>query len=395
MKAPEVFERTTSIITGSKNLLKVWDLPNLPFTEFFGEYDSTFPKVDQALMMCPETGVFQLQNEVDPRFLYNSKNYNFRTLRNPKISRELDFFVKSSSLNLFVNSESRILEIGGNDTELAEKLKNNFSKYVVCDPILDDQDVGLIEHWGGTIEERMDLVEEFQPTVIIGRHVLEHLSSPLTLLKGLMNRIRGKVIFVFEFPNFRLMQQRQRFDAVFHQHLNYFDEHSIQKLISSLECKLLSIHSNLEGSNGGSLVVSFTNDLDCHSLETVDIQPFNSNAKDNFDISLKLFKSQTTLLTETIASWKGEKFGFGAGLMLSTLNYHLNGEVEKFSAIFDDDEAKVNSRYQNLDVEIQSASKFVDAEKNLVLITSMENQRRLRNRLMDFPKSTIIGFQIG
>jgi hypothetical protein len=345
--------------------------------------------------MCPETGVFQLQNEVDPRFLYNSKNYNFRTLRNPKISRELDFFVKSSSLNLFVNSESRILEIGGNDTELAEKLKNNFSKYVVCDPILDDQDVGLIEHWGGTIEERMDLVEEFQPTVIIGRHVLEHLSSPLTLLKGLMNRIRGKVIFVFEFPNFRLMQQRQRFDAVFHQHLNYFDEHSIQKLISSLECKLLSIHSNLEGSNGGSLVVSFTNDLDCHSLDTVDIQPFNGNAKDNFDISLKLFKSQTTLLTETIAAWKGEKFGFGAGLMLSTLNYHLNGEVEKFSAIFDDDESKVNSRYQNLDVEIESASKFVDAEKNLVLITSMENQRRLRNRLMDFPKSTIIGFQIG
>ena len=46
---------------------------------------------------------------------------------------------------------------------------------------------------------------------------------------------------------------KQRFDAIFHQHLNYFDEYSIQKLISSLNCKLLSLESNLEGSNGGSL----------------------------------------------------------------------------------------------------------------------------------------------
>lgn len=394
MKRPKVFERTQSIITGKENLEKVWDLPGLPFTEFFGEYNSEFPTVDQALMLCPESGVFQLQYEVDPNFLYHSNNYNFRTLSTPKIDRELDFFVESSSLTSLLNSKSRVLEIGGNNSIMADRLKGSYSKYVVCDPILDENVDGLIEYWGGMVEERIESVEQFQPTVVLGRHVLEHVNSPVALVKSILERLHGEVVFVFEFPNFRLMQQRQRFDAVFHQHLNYFDENSIQKLIFSLGCKLLSLQSNLEGSNGGSLVVSFTNNLDAQPLGILEDRTFNGNSMDNFDNALTLFKSQADLISETIATWKGDKFGFGAGLMLATLNYHLNNQIENFSAVFDDDDSKANSGYQNLKISISSANKLIDLEKNLILVTSMENQRRVRARLQDYPKSTIVGFQV-
>jgi len=394
MMSPKVYERTQSIITGKENLEKVWELPGLPFTEFFGEYNPAFPKVDQALMLCPDSGTFQLQYEVEPSFLYHPKNYNFRTLTTPKIERELEFFIQSSSLNLLLNSEGRVLEIGGNNSVMADRLKNQYAKYVVCDPILDEHVDGLIEFWGGMVEDRMEFIEELQPTVIIGRHVLEHVNSPRALIRALLDRIRGKVTFVFEFPNFRLMEQRQRFDAVFHQHLNYFDEQSILNLISSLGCNVLSLQSNLEGSNGGSLIVSFTNDLDAQPLGIVEDKPFNGNAMENFESSLKLFKAQTNLLSETIATWRGDKFGFGAGLMLATLNYHLNGEIGELSAIYDDDTSKTNSRYQNLDIEILPPGRLLDSEKNLIVVTSMENQRRLRTRLLDYPKSTIVGFQL-
>lgn len=394
MKIPRVTERTQSIITGKANLEKVWDLPQLPFTEFFGQYNAIFPKVDQALMLCPESGVFQLQYEVDPGFLYQSNHYNFRTLTTPKIERELNFFLESSSLTSLLTSESRVLEIGGNNSVMADKLRNSISKYVVCDPILDEHADGKVEFWSGLIENRTESVAQLQPTVVIGRHVLEHVSSPFSLIKSILDCVLGDVTFVFEFPNFRLMQQRQRFDAVFHQHLNYFDESSILKLISCLGCKVLSLQSNLEGSNGGSLVVSFTNNLDAKPRQIADKKPFNGTAMDNFEASRSLFMSQTELLSDTIVNWKGLKFGFGAGLMLATLNYHLNGLVESFSAIIDDDDSKASLRYQNLDVEIRSANTFIDSEENLVLVTSMENQRRVISRLSDFPKSTIVGFQI-
>ena len=392
---PKFEERKHSIITGGTDLVKVWNLPNLPFTEFFGEYNASFPTVNQELMSCPKSGVFQLKYEVEPAFLYHSDNYNFRTLTTPKIEKELDFFLRSSSLRSRLNSKSRILEIGGNNSVMADRLTGLFSSYVVCDPILQDSVDEQVEYWGGVIEDRIDSVQDFQPTVIIGRHVLEHVNSPFTLIEKLLNCIQDTVIFVFEFPNFRLMQQRQRYDAVFHQHLNYFDEYSIQKLMASLDCKILSLESNLEGSNGGSLIVSFTNDLDDQQVGLVETEPFNGSALENFEESLNLFRVQANLIAETLASWKGNKFGFGAGLMLATLNYHLDGEVEKLSAIFDDDESKAKTHYQNLNVEIQSANHLVDSENNLILVTSMENQRRVRARLMDFPKSTIIGFQVG
>ncbi len=395
MIRPKFEERKHSIITGGTDLVAVWNLPNLPFTEFFGEYSAGFPTVSQELMSCSKSGVFQLKYEVEPAFLYHSGNYNFRTLTTPKIEKELDFFLRSSSLRSRLNTKSRILEIGGNNSVMADRLTGLFSRYAICDPILQDRVDEQVEYLGGVIEDRIDFVQDYQPTVIIGRHVLEHVKSPFALIEKLLNCIEKTVFFVFEFPNFRLMQQRQRFDAVFHQHLNYFDEYSIQKLITSLGCKILSLESNLEGSNGGSLIVSFTNNLDDQRVGLLESEPFNGSALENFEESLELFRAQANLLSETLASWKGNKFGFGAGLMLATLNYHLGGEVEKLSAIFDDDESKAKSHYQNLNVEIQSANHLVDSEKNLILVTSMENQRRVRARLMDFPKSTIIGFQVG
>lgn len=394
MLPPKVFERKNSIVTGKENLIKVWNLPGLPFTEFFGEYNPTFPRVDQALMMCPDSGVFQLQFEVEPTFLYHSNNYNFRTLTTPKIERELDFFIRASSLNSILNSKSRVLEIGGNNSVMADRLSDSYSKYVVCDPILEENLGDVIEYWGGLVEDKIDLVEQLQPSVIIGRHVLEHVNSPQALLSTLLERINGKVTFVFEFPNFRLMQQRQRYDAVFHQHLNYFDEFSIQKLIHSLGCKLISLQSNLEGSNGGSLVVTFTNDLDAKPIGILEDKPFNGSSADNFEKSLALFKSQTNLISETISAWKGNKFGFGAGLMLATLNYHLNNKLEEFSTVYDDDDSKAGIQYQNIDIRIDSARNLIDSEENLILVSSMENQRRVRARLLDYPKSTVIGFQI-
>ncbi len=394
MNTPKVFERKTSIITGKSNLQKVWELPQLPFTEFFGKFNPEFPKIDQELMLCPDSGVFQLRYEVDPSFLYHSDNYNFRTLTTPKIQRELDFFVTSSSLKSHLNSDSRILEIGGNNSVMADQISNLFSRYVVCDPIVEDSQNGTVEYWGGLAEDRLDSIEDFQPTVIIGRHVLEHLSSPFSLLDSLLKILRNKVVFIFEFPNFRIMQQRQRFDAVFHQHLNYFDEYSIRMLVDSLGCKILSIQNNLEGSNGGSLVVSFTNDEAAQPRENLDLNPFSGNASENFDSSLKLFQDQTALVEATLKSWKGEKVGFGAGLMLATLNYHLSGEVENLSAIYDDDETKEDVYYQNLNVRIKSANQLLDKEDSLILITSMENQRKVSSRLQAFTRSTILGFQI-
>ena len=394
MNSPSVKVRNQSIITGRENLVSVWNLPNLPFTEFFGTYDTDFPEVNQMLMYCPDSGVFQLSCEVDPFFLYHSQNYNFRTLKTPKIERELEFLINSASLRELLSPKSRILEIGGNNFVMAEKLEGHYSDYVVCDPILEESVQGTRRTWGGLIEDNLVRVRKFQPDVIIGRHVLEHVSSPLEMLRSVIKSLSHQVVFIFEFPNFRLMQKRQRLDAIFHQHLNYFDESSTVAMIKALGCEILSLQSNHLGSNGGSLVVSFTNRRVEDSPTSDIFVPSSVSSREQFERSLGLFQHQNLLLEKTIREWSGRKVGYGAGLMLSTLNYHLHGAINRLEAIFDDDFSKSGTQYRNLKPTVHSSDQLVDDESNLIVVTSMENQRAIRSKLRDFPKSTVVGFQI-
>ena len=92
---------------------------------------------------------------------------------------------------------------------------------------------------------------------------------------------------------------------------------------------------------------------------------------------------------------EGEQIWLWSRTDVGYVELSFGGEVEKLSAIFDDDKSKDKTHYQNLNVEIQSSNHLIDSGSNLILVTSMENQRRVRARLMDFPKSTIIGFQVG
>jgi len=396
-KIPQQFSRSKSVITGKENLVDVWELPKLPFTEFFGGYKSNFPTVNQYLLLCPETGVFQLSNIVDSSFLYNSEDYNFRTLTTSKIKSELKFFLSSTSLLRHLSRDIRILEIGGNNTVMAEMLSGHYDKYAICDPILEESANGHIEFWNGQIEDNIERVRDFQPRIIILRHVLEHLKYPVEVLRSIINALGKNVVFFVEVPNFRLTQIRQRLDAVFHQHVNYFDELSIEALVGVLGGDILSMESNLEGSNGGSLVFSFTNFKESRMMGSHIATGGNlrgASSLNRFRTCLELFHKQVELLKQSIDAWGGSVVGFGAGLMLPTLNYHLGGALENLLAIYDDDLLKKGSGYSNLSTRISHASELHDDIQNLIVITSMENQRKIRSRLEDFPKSSIIGFQI-
>ena len=52
-----------------------------------------------------------------------------------------------------------------------------------------------------------------------------------------------------------------------------------------------------------------------------------------------------------------KKYGYGAGLMLATLDYHLKFDMSNLECILDDDPTKHNSEYQNINASIQDIKK--------------------------------------
>ena len=382
MNVPKSSEIKVSGIGGLKSLSSIWSLPSLPLTEQFGAYDPGFPTFHQELMVCQDSGHFQLKNCIDPDFLYQNETYNFFTVPSRKILEELNFLIKSLEINRELNESTRVLEIGGNNSEMANLLSKKVDHYVICDPIFRDfKSLKVnVSVWTNLIEDRIDEVLDYKPTVIIGRHVLEHVLNPFETLLKLVEKVPDGTLFCFETPSLVHILSKLRFDAVFHQHLHYFDEDSINFLVKKLNCELINIVTNPNGSNGGSILFSFKKST--KQSISINSRFLSLDAKVDYfrcqvDIHQKVMESQIEILD----AWTGEKFGLGAGLMLSTYNYHLKGRIEMLNGILDDDESKNGLSYKNINVKVFQSDVLSETTSALVLVTSLENQLAIRKRI--------------
>lgn len=371
-------------LDGSRNLKVIWNLPNFPLTEAFGEYQSNFPTFDQALMICNDCGHVQLQNLIDPNFLYSPSNYKFRTLNNPKVDNEIAFFRKFIK-DLNVDSQSRnVVEIGANNFVLAKRMRHDFKEYAVCDPVLsqiDGTEQDGIFIIGRLAENAINQFVNFGPSFIMGRHILEHVLNPRVLLQEILRTTDMDCIFVFETPSLKHLREQYRFDAVFHQHCQYFDSNSITALVTSLGCELIDLKYNAVGSNGGSVLFAFKkseNSLTLKNTSMVDIAAKTSQ----MEKEISTFELQMNCLSHEILNNSGPVYGYGAAHMLATLNYHLKGAIESLVAILDDNSELHGTGYKNINTTILCPTKVRIEEDASYLLTSMENRREILKKLV-------------
>ena len=385
-------------VDGSTNLGSVWDLPNYPITEAYGEYNANYPTFDQELMICLNCGHLQLKNQVDPNFLYNTDNYAFRTQNNNKIHKEFEFIQEFlSELNLD-SIQLRAIEIGASNLELAKFLnqRNKFESFAVCDPLFANYERingNEIEVIGKLAEDASEDFKRLAVNFVIGRHVLEHVLNPLSLLRKTLINIDPSTIFVFEVPSLELLRKNLRFDAIFHQHCQYFDEASIKTLLQQLDCELISMKFNKEGSNGGSMIFAFKKqDIKVSRNMNDDSRITVEKKISEIKIEIGIFTSAFEALGDFIKYVPGKKAGYGAAHMLTTLNYHTGGAIETLDFILDDDKSKNNLSYRNINLRIVHPEEAT-IDENLVFIpTSYENHRTIIKKIIEkYPNRVISG----
>lgn len=390
---------TCCSICTDENLVTLWDLPNFPLTEQFGDFDLDFPSFDQKMLFCRTCGHVQLQSIVEPKSLYTPTTYVYRILNSKKIQAEYEFFrgfVAGLNIDL---QYSKVLELGAGNFQLANFLKGSVSEYAVCEPMLVDLDGTTVEGIaviGKFAEEAIDDIKSLGPDFVFGRHFLEHVVNPKELLASLLTSIENEHIFCFEVPSLRHLREQSRFDAIFHDHVQYFDIDSIKQLLASLNCVLLDFRYNALGSNGGSLLFAFKKSANIlevggdsdnvGTLEKIRIEEKEIRIRaeiECFLIGIKSLAKQIELCGTPI-------YGFGAAHMLATLNYHLDSKIELLDAILDDNMELDGSHYRNVDVEIRHPSKIDTPDDATFLITSQENRRTILNKLIQMGVTKIL-----
>jgi hypothetical protein len=206
------------------------------------------------------------------------------------------------------------------------------------------------------------------------------------MIETLLEFVSKDCIFVFEVPSLSHIVESLRFDAVIHQHFHYFDLDSVKRLISEIGGELINYTYNNQGSNGGSLIFAFKKSRLKVQDQYFDYEDKLYWLKDRFS----MYQEHMSLTRKLLDDLPYPIYGFGAGLMLATLDYHLGGKLKKLNCILDDDSQKDGTGYKNVDVSVKYTQKFKPPEQSSFIITSLESVRPIYNRIIEFNPRRII-----
>jgi hypothetical protein len=376
-------------VSDSNKFHTLWKLANFPLTELIGEYSPDTSNYNQELVISIPTGHVQLKYQLDTSVLYTENEYAYRT-GSARLSHAVDFFRN------FVNEVSKgrtfksIVDIGGNDLEILRQLKPLGTNFTVIDPICSNIDGQIIDGINviGKFIENVNLSSDLViPDLVICRHTLEHISNPKKLFEQWFEQCKDDALYIVEIPCFENLVESLRFDAIFHQHFQLFDLSSLKNLIFECGGEYISHRHYHQGSCGGSLIIAFK------KAKEKQIKPNQIDLEKRiayFEKRISLFKNQMEVTAQLLKDIPTPIYGYGAGLMLATLAYHLNTDFSNLECVLDDDPSKDGMSYRNIPVTVRDTKKILPKPNSSFIITSMENIRPIYKRILELTPRRII-----
>lgn len=392
-----IVKRERCAVCDSRQLETAVELPELPLTGLFhrGPAANAVRGIDQELLICAACGHAQLAVQLSTVEVYDS-SYSFRTSVSAVARHGTGFFLAALEEIAPGRHFNCALDIGCNDLYLLKQMKGRARARVGIDPLWasqteqnDDQDITVS---GASIED-VDLgsILETPPDIIVCRHTLEHIADPREALQKLIDAAAGDALFLFEVPSFEALVNRQRFDQIFHQHLQYFTLASFQRLIEQVGGAYITHRENYH--DWGSLLVAFTkSDHRAGQRHKVTRQYDATTISERYP----LFRRQLAATNDVLESFAGTVvYGYGAAQMLPILAYHLGNNLSLLTAVLDDDPVRDGWYYWNLPLAIRHTSRVESLKDASVFITAVDNVQPILGKLFDRrPRHIIYPFHI-
>lgn len=387
-----MIESTHCPICWSRSTELIWDLPQLPQTEKYGEFaPEKCPGHDQQLLGCATCGHVFLRFQLEPRELYTWGSYKFRSAASNSARMRNHFFAGYWREVVRGRSFRHLVDAGGNDLFLVGLLEaEGCFRRTVVDPVWSQNKADMIDGVAvrGASIESFDLSAETPPVdAVVSSHTFEHLPDPRRTLEKIFRETAPDALIVLEIPDWDSLVKGLRFDCIFHQHYHYFSLRSLAAMITLAGGQILDHRYNPQGTCGGSLLVTCRRG----GAEPTPADPPAMSA-DFLRRQIERFQTAMTVLRDQIDSAPGPVFGYGASLLLGTLCYHLRPDFGKLGVIYDDDRSKHDTGYENLPVRIVHPAIDPPPSGASFLITSLENQSAIQRRLGDFKPGRIIQF---
>ena len=351
----------------SKNLRQVLDLNSQPLANsYLRNRHSKEKKYPLKVNACLKCNHLQLSIAVNPKKIYQNYDYVSGTTDTyKKFMKKFYRFCIQNNKKKFLYKN--ILDIGCNDGSQLDVFKsNNFKTYGV-DPAKNIFKISSKKHkvicdfFNKKVVAKINNKFDF----IISQNSFAHNPNPIEFLKNVKELMHEKSLLIIQTSQADMCRNLE-FDTIYHEHINFFNINSMNKLIQRSELKLDNVVKDpIHGSSYLFLIKRYSDQKKIYKLIK----------KEKF-LNFKYYKNWGKRCKETVKkikyridsiSKKNIIIGYGAAAKANTF---LNFSKVKFEIIIDDNKLKQNKFCPGSKIPIKSLN-FIKNYKNNIYIVPL------------------------
>jgi SAM-dependent methyltransferase len=254
--------RDSCRVCGSKNLTSILNLGDQYLANYTSKSDDVIPfkeKIPLELIRCDKTidptscGLVQLRHTTPPNLMYD--RYFYRSGINQTMPKNLNEIVTQAISKIQLDSNDFVMDIGCNDGTLLQNYKKLQVRSIGFDPAKNMAQFS--KESGATIITEFFSAEEFiknfgneKAKIITSIAMFYDLENPNKFVEDISKILHPDGIWILELSYLPLMLSQNAFDTIVHEHLEYYDLHVIEFLLSRNKLKIVDVQLN--DINGGS-----------------------------------------------------------------------------------------------------------------------------------------------
>lgn len=245
-------------ICGSQNLKDVLSLGNLAVSDFVdNSFEETGIKAPLDLVLCPPgmggCGLLQLRHTVSSEAMY--RNYWYRSGINQTMTEELADIALNASQAVDLKSSDYVIDIGANDGTLLRSYDIKGLNTIGFEPARN-----LYEHGRkGTTQIVVDFFNyaswsstfgTAKAKVITAIGMFYDLDDPNCFLADVCKCLDDDGIFIIQMMYMPYALERNAFDGICHEHLEYYTIHSLENLLTRHSLEIFDVQMREEINEG-------------------------------------------------------------------------------------------------------------------------------------------------
>ena len=347
-------------------------------------------KYPLTLMNCQECNHFQLSISVNPKILY-AKNYTYLTGVTKAFRKHFFDYSKWVIKKCGLKKNSSILEIGSNDGTCLNFFKKNNMKVLGIDPankpcaIANNKGIKTLNNFFDK-QTANQIQKEFGKFDLVTSHnVLAHTVNIKEIFKSVFKILNQNAFFCFEIGYFRKVIEKNLFDTIYHEHLDYHHANPLIKVLEDIGFSILDISTN--NIQGGTLRLLLQKKS--KYIKTKKIKKFllkekiffkKIDIKKNFQDFNKTLSQLNIQIMKEIEN-KKNIYAYGSPTKASLLLIisRLNKMIIKNS--FEDNILKCNKYIPGTDIKIINTEKIVLKKNSIVIILAWNFVKEIIERL--------------